>query len=148
MLPPLDYTTFIEWFPEFSGLPSPPVKFRLELSNDFLDPCVWSKFYQRASALLTAHYLSLRYDISDGLQENGIKAPSSSVGFVNQKTANTNGLSEGSVTNAMVTGDDPFLADLSRTGYGLEFLSLLELWIPAGMVVYSKDTSSALRVKQ
>lgn len=140
---PLTYPTFLEWFPEFTDIPTSAGTFRLELSNDFLKVQVWGKFWQRACALLTAHYLSLRFNITSGLLVNGLRSPSSTIGFTTNKSASTSGLSEGSVTNAMLTGDNPIEADLARTEYGLEFLNLLYTWIPAGGVVYSPDSSMA-----
>ena len=140
---PLTYTTFLEWFPEFSDVPTNVGEFRLSLSNDFLQSSVWGKLYQRACALLTAHYLYLRYNISDALNENGLRSPASTIGITTNKSANTNGLSEGSVTNSMITSDNPVVADLARTEYGLEFLDLLYTWVPAGNVVFSPDSSAA-----
>lgn len=138
----LTYTTFLEWFPEFSGVPTSMGEFRLELSNDFLQPSVWGKLYQRACALLTAHYLYMRYNVSDAVAENGMRSPASTIGFTTNKSANTSGLSEGSVTNAMITSDNPILADLARSEYGLEFLNLLYTWIPACGTVFSPDASA------
>ena len=139
---PLTYTTFLEWFPEFSDVPTNVGEFRLSLSNDFLQSSVWGKLYQQASALLTAHYLFLKYNISEGLTENGMRSPASTIGITTNKSANTSGLSEGSVTNSMITSDNPIVADLARTEYGLEFLNLLYTWIPACDIVFSPDASA------
>lgn len=140
---PLQYSTFLEWFPEFEQVPQSAGTFRLDLSNTLLDAAVWGKFYQRASALFTAHYLWMRYNVSAGITANGLRSPSSTIGVTTNKSANTSGLSEGSAYSGLITSDNPILADLARSEYGLEFLNLLYTWIPACGIVWSPDASMA-----
>lgn len=144
---PLEYAQFIGWFPEFAGLPAGPVTFALDFDNSFLCPMTWGKLYQQAVALLTAHHLSLRFDISPVYSEQGLRSPFSTVNLVTNKSASTTGLSEGNATNALQTGDNPLLLDLSRTEYGLQFLFLLYTYIPACGVVFSPDASATYALR-
>lgn len=142
---PLEYQLFVEWFPEFAGLSESAVQFALDFGNAWLKAGIWGDLYQRAVALLTAHSLFLRYDISGEVSDLGMRSAMSTVSAVTSKSASTTGLSEGNATNALQTGDNPLLLDLSRTEYGLLFLSLLYTFIPACDTVFSPDASASYR---
>ena len=141
---PLSYTEFIQAFPEFANLAEPTVKFRLDFSNAWLSPGVWGKLWNHACGLVTAHYLFLRYNVTEGLAESGVMSPTSAIGVATNISANTSGLSQGMTVSGLVSSDNPVDADFARTEYGLEFLNLLYTMVPAGSVVYSPDTSAAL----
>lgn len=145
MSAPLTLTTFRGWYPEFDDVPDGSVDRQLALANMTLSPSAWGKWLEQALGLFTAHYLAVRFNISAALQDNGVRSPTSSIGTVTNKSATTSGISEGSANSALVTGDDPLAADFARTEYGLEYLSLMEMVIPAGGVLYSPSTAAAGR---
>lgn len=136
------YDTFIADYPEFTGLPQNAVDRQLRESTLMLNPGAWGKWYEMAQGLWVAHYLALEYDISAKCRELGMKSPYD-VGTVNNQAASTSSVSIGATTSAMLTGDDPILADFARTTYGMKYLNLLNTVTPAGQVVYSQDTSEA-----
>lgn len=139
------YQAFVDVFPEFLGIPEARVTFALDVSFDFFVEGLWGKHYQRACFLLTAHMLSLRYDVSEALQANGMRSPFATINIVTSKSTTTTGLSEGNATNAMQTSDNPILFDLSRTEYGLQLLALLYTVVPCSDVVFSPDASATYR---
>lgn len=138
--PPLLLADFRTFYPEFVDVPDTAVQFQLDIANELLNPRAWGKFFIAAVALWTAHYLALKYNISQALSDNGMRA-TGDVGVVTNKSATTNGLTEGSSVSGLVTGDDPFTADFARTNYGLQYLSLMELIVPPGFLVYSPSTA-------
>ena len=130
-------------YPEFGDLQDNAIKLQLGQSKIMLSSTVWGKYFQMAQGLWCAHYLALDWDITGNCAELGKKSPYD-VGTANNQTASTNSLSIGLVTSAMLSGDDPILADFGRTRYGMRYLNLLYTVIPAGAVVYSPDTSATL----
>jgi hypothetical protein len=134
------YDTFIADYPEFADLPPAAVNRQLRQSVLMLHPGAWGKWYEMAQGLWTAHYLALEYNIAGKCAELGMRSPYD-VGTVNNQAASTGSVSIGSTTSAMLTGDDPILADFARTTYGMKYLNLLYTVIPAGGIVYSPDTS-------
>lgn len=137
------YDTFIADYPEFGGVPQAAVNRQLGQSELMLNPAAWGKWFEMAQGLWTAHYLALEYDISAKCTELGMRSPYD-VGTVNSQSASTSGLSMSSTTSAMISGDDPIMADFARTTYGMQYLNLLYTVIPAGDVVYSPDTSATM----
>ena len=134
------YETFIADYPGFADLPPAAVTRQLRQSVLMLNPGAWGKWYEIAQGEWTAHYLALEYDIAGKCAELGMRSPYD-VGTLNNQAASTNSVSLGTTTSAMLTGDDPILADFGRTTYGMKYLNLLYTLIPAGAVVYSPDTS-------
>lgn len=141
---PYTYETFIADFPEFADVPQTAVERQLRYSVVMLSLSAWGKWYDMAQGLWTAHYLALEYDISEKCAELGIRSPYD-VGNVSSMSASTSSVAVTNTTTAMLTGDDPILADFARTRYGMDYLSLLYTVIPAGTVVYSPDTSYSMR---
>ena len=139
---PTDYASFIGRYPEFSGIPQAAVEDQLEFSAMTLAPAAWGKWWLRACWLFTAHYLAVRFNISAALFANGMRSPTASIGTVTSKSANTSGISEGSVTSGLVTSDNAIDADFGRTEYGLQYLSLLDMVIPPGHVVFSPSAAA------
>lgn len=137
------YDTFIVDYPEFADLPPAAVNRQLRQSVLMLNPGAWGKWYEMAQGEWTAHYLALEYDIAEKCKELGMRSPYD-VGTVNNQAASTSSVSIGTTTSAMLTGDDPILADFGRTTYGMKYLNMLYTVIPAGSVVYSPDTSATL----
>lgn len=140
---PLSYDDFISWYPEFSELVQGAVERQLDLSNMTLSEPAWGKWWKQACGLFTAHYLAVRFDISQATYDNGVRPATSSIGVVTNKSANTNGLSEGSAVSQLVTSGNPIEADFARTSYGLEYLSLLHMVVPAGNIILSGDASAS-----
>lgn len=141
---PLTYDEFKAWYPEFADVPQGAVENQLDLSNMTLAYSAWGKWWRQAVGLFTAHYLALRFDISNGLAANGVKSPLGTIGVVTNKSANTSSLSEGSTVSGLVTSSDPIEADFGRTEYGLRYLSLLEMVVPTGNIIKSPDASEAI----
>lgn len=137
------YDTFIADYPEFASLPPAAVNRQLRQSVLMLSLGAWGKWYEMAQGEWCAHYLALEYDISAKCEELGLRSPYD-VGTANNQSASTSSASIGFVTSAMLSGDDPILADFGRTVYGMKYLNLLYTVIPAGAVVYSLDTSEAM----
>lgn len=148
MITPLAYDKFIEWYPEFEDVPKGAVERQLDLSNMTLSENAWGKWWNQACGLFTAHYLAVRYNISEALHANGVRSATSSVGVTTNKSANTNGISEGVAVSGLVTGTDPLEADFGRTSYGLEYLSLMEMVIPAGNVIFSPSASAVAGIRR
>lgn len=143
----LDYAQFLEWFPEFEDVPQGAVQRQLDLSNMTLSPSAWGKWWEQAVGLYSAHYLAIRFKLSEALNRHGMRSPTASVGTTTNKSANTNGISEGTAVSGLVTGDDPINADFGRTSYGLEYLSLMEIAIPPGLVVYSPSAAAVAGIR-
>lgn len=132
------YAEFTATFPEFAGVPQTAAGFRLDLSARLLSEASLGKWWKYAVFLLTAHYLALRFDLSDQMMEAGVNPGLGSSGAVTEVSASTGGLSQKMAGNALATGGDPLGADLARTSYGLEYLSLLERVVGPGGVVVSR----------
>jgi hypothetical protein len=60
------------------------------------------------------------------------------------KTANVGGLSETSSLAPFAMSSDPFTYGLSRTEYGMELLTLMQMWLAPGHMVLSPDTSEVM----
>lgn len=144
---PITYAEFLDRYPEFKGVPESAGSYQLEFSSRLISKSAFGKFWNDAVGLFTAHYLALRFDISDQEDEEGLNDPSSTIGVATSKSASTGGLSEGSTVSGLITGTNAIEADLARTEYGLRFLSLLRAVVPAGNIVISIDTSLAAGVE-
>ncbi len=131
---------FLASYPEFADVPVSAIERQLKAACLMLSPCAWGKWLPLATELWVAHYLALSFDISGKQTELGMRS-AYGVGVGNSMSASTSSLSISSTTPAFLTGDDPILADMGRTTYGLEWLSLLYTVIPPGMIVHSPDTS-------
>lgn len=140
---PLTYDQFIAAYPEFSEVPPAAVEAQLTISNCFLKFSVLGVYWQLLVGLHAAHYLALRYNISANSASLGINGPTSGIGATNSKSASNTSLSEGTTLNSFLTSTNPVEADFGRTGYGIQFLSLLYTVVPAGYVLKSIDSSLA-----
>jgi hypothetical protein len=122
--------SFLVRFPEFATVggsaenASAIVTDELAFNDELVHKVEFGKFRDRALSLLTAHRLALRYQAN----ESGMN-PQNMPGIMSQQSGNVSGVSAMSTVSAMVSGDRAFTADMSRTNYGLEFLSLLDLVI-------------------
>ena len=135
--------TFIAEYPEFANVPLAAVNRHIRQSAIMLSSGAWGKWHEMAQGLWVAHYLALEYDIAARRAELGMRSPYD-VGTVNSQSASTSSVTISTTTPAMLTGDDPLLVDFGRTSYGMQYLDLLCTVIPAGIVVYSPDTSATL----
>ena len=131
------YAEFIEDYPEFGSVPEKAINKRILLASQVLSSGALKEFYNEAVELLTAHWLCLRYNISSSMRDNGINPSLTNSGTVNSVSASSGSLSESYSHNSLMSSDDATTADWARTEYGLELLSLIDLVIPAGYVVYS-----------
>lgn len=141
----LNTATFLEWFPEFRNINPQAIIDRTIMFNSRIYPeRVWGEDWHMAVALVTAHQLALRYDISATLEEDGLNDP---VGSMSSTTAgmsaSSNGLSENFAVSQLTTGADADDAYWSRTEYGMQFLMLM-LRLPVSGVVCSPDTSDTM----
>ena len=144
------YNQFIEHYPEFSespgGIPPrPAVEHQLKRGNITLSRREWGENWPFAVELWTAHYLALRFNIKPGLMANGLRSLDSVIGVSQSISASSSSLSKSQTTPAMIGSQNPFYADMARTEYGLEFLSLLRTAISPGQIVESPDTSDTVR---
>jgi hypothetical protein len=138
---PITYAVFIDEYPEFYGLPSTAVGRLLTVASSMLSETTWGDFWSHACSLLVAHRLCLRFNISAAIKSSGMNSPLASIQTVNNRSASPDSLSESSVTSALITGEDPFTADLARTEYGLEFISLMRMVISPCDIVNSERIS-------
>lgn len=125
---------FLEFYPEFSRVPSMSVNTSGTTSVAILRECSFGPMLQLAVGLLTAHRLATLYDLGEAYTEGGMNDQSSSEVGTNISAA-TGSLSQGSAPLSLVMGDDPFTVDLAGTKYGLQLLALISTWIPAADIV-------------
>jgi TATA-binding protein-associated factor Taf7 len=125
--------SFLQSYPEFSDvgcslLPaSSIVQGELDFVNLVIDSKRFGKYADRATCLMLAHNLSVRFKIN--LTQYGMNVVDMP-GVIISQSAQTGGISVSSAISAMVTGSDAFKADMARTNYGLMFLSLLAVAVP------------------
>lgn len=131
------YPAFAEALPEFAAIPESAVVFQLDLAVETLCERALGKWWQYAVFLRAAHYLALRYPVAAAAGEAGLNPGLVSSGTATSVSASTGGLSQSMSQTAMVSGDSAIEADFARTGYGLQYLSLLDQIIAPGQVVYS-----------
>lgn len=141
-LTPLDYETFVKWFPEFKTIDQGAAEFALEWANDMLPVKVWKCNWRRAAALYTAHMLYLRFLVTDqAAAEAGVRPGTAMLGAGSSVSVSTTSMSESKTATALMNSASPTEADLGRTEYGLQLLALIEAVIPVSRVVYSPDAS-------
>ena len=140
------YSQFIKSYPEFvrhkgGNPPRSAVESQLAKGNITLSRGAWGEYWPFAVELWTAHYLALRFNIQPNLAKRGLRELDTVAGAATSQSAGSSNLSETRTVPAMLNSKNPFYADMARTEYGLEFLSLMH-WviIPAGIVL-SPDTS-------
>ena len=120
----LDTQTFLSKYPEFSGVDPEAIQDQLDFATLSLSQGRLGAWYERLAYLWSAHYLYLRFDISALISDVGILEQENQ-GVTNSQSANTNGLSVTTTPTALVSGNNPLHADLARTNYGLQYLSIL-----------------------
>lgn len=125
---------FLEYYPEFSRVPSFVVNASGTTSIALLRESSFGKMFQLAVSLITAHRLATLYDLSADYSEGGMKDQSNSEAGTNI-SASTGSLSQGSTPLSLVMGDDPFTVDLASTKYGLQLLALIRTWVPSADIV-------------
>lgn len=127
---------FLNIYPEFAQIDKCAIN-GVGLREDMIvSDSAWGKLRQHALFLRVAHRLALRFNIGKQYQINGMRNGASSA-ITTSKSASNASLSESSELNAFTRSDNPLWADFGRTGYGLEYLSLLEENMPYGEVVLS-----------
>lgn len=131
------YAEFIEDYPEFEDVPERAISKRILRASQILDSKTFKHFFNDAVELLTAHWLCLRYNLSSAMARNGINQSITNSGTVNSVSASSGSLSESYSHNSLMSSDDATTADWARTEYGLQLLSLIDMVIPAGYVIYS-----------
>ena len=132
-----DYSSFIAVFPEFAEIESTSVIFVGDFAYDFLSKHAWGKWHERAVCLLTAHKLALKYDINATASSLGMNNPNGAQTIQLTRKAAVDSLSESGMASSLAKSDSPWIYDLSRTNYGIDLLELIELLMPASIVVYS-----------
>ncbi|HBG77258.1 MAG TPA: hypothetical protein DDW84_00200 [Phycisphaerales bacterium] len=129
-------TTFLTLYPEFalvggtSQTAATIVAAEVAYQNSLMSDSAFGDFRDRALCLLVAHRLAVRFRITD-TKLNAVDAP----GVLTQQSSNTNGVSATLTPSALVGSSNALKADLSRTVYGLEYLSLLDTVISPAMLV-------------
>lgn len=124
-------SVFLSLFPEFSSIPQAAIVHQLIFSSNLWKEnklgCAW----QEVVCLYVAHRLARRFNLPADGQYSGAAG-----GIATSQSASTSSLSISRATNALMTGDNAFFADLATTKYGEELLSLLSIIMPKGFVVY------------
>lgn len=122
---------FIAAYPEFGTVAQSAVETTLDLSSALWGESQLRKFYSSIVYLYAAHRLVLRYNLGPKMMAAGYRNPLE-VGTSNNQSASNTSLAQGFVNSAMLTGENPWLADLARTVYGMELLSILYMIVPRG----------------
>lgn len=130
-------SVFLSAYAEFNNVPETALMLQGETSIAFLSTSSFGRFYQLAVALLTAHRLATTYDIKASLDADG-KTDTTSTTVGTSISASTSSLSESATPISLATGDDAFSADLARTGYGLQLLSLLKMVVSPAEIVQGR----------
>jgi hypothetical protein len=120
----VDSTTFLAQFPEFQAINVDAVQLQLDLASSLLSQGRLGVWWERLCFLRAAHYLSLRFDVSNQIDSEGLNSQENQ-GVVTSQSANTGGLSISTSVSALISGDNAIHGDMARTNYGLEYLSLM-----------------------
>jgi hypothetical protein len=141
------YDEFMAEYPEMDTVLKASVESALNRSNIMMLPTNWGERYAMACGLLTAHNLTMKYpdQVTAGRRKHGMAVGITDPGLIAiSKSASVGGLSESSALAPFAQSKDPFTYGLSRTEYGLELLTLMQMWLAPGRIVLSPDTSEAL----
>jgi hypothetical protein len=128
-------------------VPETAAQRQLDASNLMMLPTNWGDKYSLACGLLTAHNLALRFtdQVTQGRRDAGMNVSFLDPALIAvSKSAMVGGLSESSALAPFAQSTDPFTYGLSRTEYGLELLTLMQMWLAPGRIVLSPDTSDAM----
>lgn len=125
----IDPTYFLDLFPEFKGTPNSRIQAYLDIATLRVPQSVWGGVYQYATALLTAHMVSMTANAPGGSGGGGGGAlASESVGELSRGYA---------FVGQAGSGDDALMA----TRYGMEFVNLRrETIVSAGVMSMGTDT--------
>lgn len=133
---------FISKYPEFRDIAvgrddfDSAIQNELDFSDEVITKVNFRKFRDKAVCLLTAHRLTLRFKVvMDKHGLNSVSLP----GVVVSHSASAGGLSLSANVSEMVSSRQAFVADLSRTNYGLELLSLMDSVISPMVLVTSNE---------
>ena len=130
--------SFAEEFPEFASViarAATAVAAQVVNANAYLSDNAFGEFRDHAVNLLVAHRLRLRFATDEEL-------PQDSPALVTSQSQDTGGMSEGMTPAPQVTSQSAFEADLARTNYGMELLSLIKTSVAPGYLVVSPDVSN------
>lgn len=134
---------FLALYPEFNAISTNSVTLTaivqtaLDAADAIVSDTQWSTTRRTYIVdLVAAHRLTVRYaptvDSLNGYLHPGLQA--------NQNISPT-GLVLNVAHNSMVTGDQAFRADYSRTEYGLEFLGIVDTLAPASSTAAAEATT-------
>jgi hypothetical protein len=124
-------TEFLLDYPEFANIvngvqtAADIVDWELKRSDRIVSRSTFGNQRYDALELLTAHRLGVRYKIGTV----GVQAQNRP-GLMTSQSASTGGLNFSMAHSALITGDQAWRADLSRTNYGLQYLSLIDQSVP------------------
>ena len=116
--------TFLAEYPEFSGVAGSAVERRVAQALATISESRLGVYYEDAVYLWCAHYLYLRFDVGEAMDANQI-IEQENQGVTTSQGASTSGLTSSTSVSALTASDNPVEADLARTNYGLQYLSLL-----------------------
>jgi len=139
-----DVSMFIQEYPEFEEVNEGAILSVGKREDCILSDTAWGYLRCHALFLRTAHRLALRFNISKGYKDNGMRNQATS-GMTTSKSASNASLSESSQLNSFAQSDNPIWADFGRTEYGLEYLHLLEETMPEGNVILSRSVADVVR---
>lgn len=138
------YSDFIADYPEFEDIPQPVAGREVTRAVHDSRGVAGEECRRLLAGLLAAHRLAARFDIGAKVREKGLRNPYELASAGKSMSAGTGSLSLSATAAALQTGTDPYLVDLGRTVYGLDYLTALERCVPGVSVILSPDTSSSL----
>lgn len=127
---------FMKQYPEFAEVDKCVISSIGDREDLIVSDSSWGKIRQHALFLRVAHRLALKFNIGKVYAQKGMRNNATSA-ITTSKSASNSSLSESSQLNAFAQSDNPIWADFGRTGYGLEYLSLLEENMAYGNVILS-----------
>ena len=128
---------FLAEFPEFTAVntrAATAVAAQITNADGFLSDNAFGDLRDHAVNLLVAHRLRLRFETDEEL-------PQDSPALVTSQSQDTGGMTEGMTPAPQVTSQSAFEADLARTNYGMELLSLIKTSVAPGYLVVSDESS-------
>lgn len=120
--------TFLAAYPEFDTIAAATIDAEILKDNLLIHDTAWDVYRDIALMLLVAHRMTLRFRI-----DKDDVLPQNMPGALTSVNVSTSG--QQIQTDTVVGPDDRnFKADLARTNYGREFLSLMDSVISPGML--------------
>ena len=134
---------FLGLYPEFtainadSAVTTAIVQNSLDYADAFLSDTAFGTLRNHAAGLLVAHRLCIRYSPTIGALQAQAKP-----GIENSQNVGPGAVSFGVAHSRLVESENAWQADLSRTNYGLELLSLMDSSIAPMAIAGTADSAA------